>query len=32
MLLEKLKSLQAKYGERFAPRNGWSNPALAKTS
>jgi len=32
MLLEKLKSLQAKYGERFAPRNGWSNPALAKAS
>jgi len=28
VLLEKLKTLQAKYGERFAPRDGWSNPAL----
>jgi len=32
VLLEKLKALQAKYGERFAPRDGWSNPALAKTA
>ncbi len=28
VLLEKLKALQAKYGERFAPRSGWDNPAL----
>ncbi|HJW46108.1 MAG TPA: 3-hydroxyacyl-CoA dehydrogenase NAD-binding domain-containing protein, partial [Lysobacter sp.] len=28
VLLEKLKTLQAKYGERFAPRSGWDNPAL----
>ena len=27
-LLAKLKSLQAKYGERFAPRPGWNSPAL----
>ena len=27
-LLERLKDLQAKYGERFAPRQGWDNPAL----
>ncbi|MFT4178058.1 MAG: 3-hydroxyacyl-CoA dehydrogenase NAD-binding domain-containing protein [Thermomonas sp.] len=27
-LLERLKALQAKYGERFAPRAGWDNPAL----
>lgn len=27
-LLERLKALQAKYGERFAPRQGWDNPAL----
>ena len=32
VLLEKLKALQAKHGERFAPRNGWSNPALQKTA
>lgn len=32
VLLEKLTALQAKYGERFAPREGWSNPALAKTA
>ncbi|MCI4567442.1 3-hydroxyacyl-CoA dehydrogenase NAD-binding domain-containing protein [Lysobacter sp. CFH 32150] len=27
-LLAKLKSLQAKYGDRFAPRPGWDSPAL----
>ena len=27
-LLERLKQLQAKYGERFAPRPGWDSPAL----
>ena len=27
-LLGRLKALQAKYGERFAPRQGWDNPAL----
>jgi len=27
-LLERLKALQAKYGDRFAPRPGWDNPAL----
>ena len=27
-LLERLKALQGKYGERFAPRAGWDNPAL----
>ena len=27
-LLERLKALQGKYGERFAPRPGWDNPAL----
>jgi 3-hydroxyacyl-CoA dehydrogenase/enoyl-CoA hydratase/3-hydroxybutyryl-CoA epimerase len=27
-LVAKLKSLQAKYGERFAPRPGWDSPAL----
>ncbi|KQY51241.1 3-hydroxyacyl-CoA dehydrogenase NAD-binding domain-containing protein [Lysobacter sp. Root494] len=32
VLLEKLKALQTKYGDRFAPREGWSNPALNKTS
>jgi len=31
-LLEKLRALQAKYGERFAPRDGWANPALQKTA
>jgi 3-hydroxyacyl-CoA dehydrogenase/enoyl-CoA hydratase/3-hydroxybutyryl-CoA epimerase len=30
VLVEKLKALQAKYGDRFAPREGWSNPALNK--
>ncbi|MBC7990128.1 MAG: enoyl-CoA hydratase/isomerase family protein [Luteimonas sp.] len=29
-LLEKLKALQAKYGERFAPRPGWDSPALRR--
>ncbi|HRO27274.1 MAG TPA: 3-hydroxyacyl-CoA dehydrogenase family protein, partial [Luteimonas sp.] len=28
VLLERLKALQAKYGDRFAPRPGWDNPAL----
>ena len=27
-LLERLKALQAKYGERFAPRPGWDNAVL----
>ena len=27
-LLDRLKALQGKYGERFAPRPGWDNPAL----
>src|SRR5690606_7638842 len=27
-VLERLQSLQAKYGERFAPRPGWDSPAL----
>ncbi|MFT4256815.1 MAG: 3-hydroxyacyl-CoA dehydrogenase NAD-binding domain-containing protein [Pseudoxanthomonas sp.] len=27
-LLEKLKTLQARHGERFAPRPGWDNPVL----
>jgi 3-hydroxyacyl-CoA dehydrogenase / enoyl-CoA hydratase / 3-hydroxybutyryl-CoA epimerase len=31
-LLAKLKSLQDTYGERFAPRPGWDNPALRKQS
>ena len=26
-LLERLKALQARYGDRFAPRPGWDNPA-----
>ncbi len=29
-LLERLKALQAKYGDRFAPRPGWDSPALRK--
>ncbi len=29
-LLAKLKALQDTYGERFAPRPGWDNPALRK--
>jgi 3-hydroxyacyl-CoA dehydrogenase/enoyl-CoA hydratase/3-hydroxybutyryl-CoA epimerase len=28
VLLGKLKTLEAKYGKRFAPRPGWDNPAL----
>ncbi|PJJ98196.1 3-hydroxyacyl-CoA dehydrogenase [Lysobacteraceae bacterium NML75-0749] len=28
VLLEKLKTLQQRHGERFAPRPGWDNPAL----
>ncbi len=27
-MLERLKALQAKYGDRFAPRPGWDSPAL----
>lgn len=27
-VLERLQALQAKYGERFAPRQGWDSPAL----
>jgi 3-hydroxyacyl-CoA dehydrogenase / enoyl-CoA hydratase / 3-hydroxybutyryl-CoA epimerase len=30
VLLAKLKVLRAKYGDRFAPRPGWDNPALLK--
>ena len=29
VLLAKLAALQAKHGDRFAPRPGWDNPALA---
>jgi 3-hydroxyacyl-CoA dehydrogenase / enoyl-CoA hydratase / 3-hydroxybutyryl-CoA epimerase len=32
VLVEKLKVLQAKYGDRFAPREGWSNPTLQGTT
>ncbi|PJK14805.1 3-hydroxyacyl-CoA dehydrogenase [Lysobacteraceae bacterium NML07-0707] len=28
VLLEKLKALQQRHGERFAPRPGWDNPVL----
>ena len=28
VLLEKLRTLQQRHGERFAPRPGWDNPAL----
>jgi 3-hydroxyacyl-CoA dehydrogenase/enoyl-CoA hydratase/3-hydroxybutyryl-CoA epimerase len=28
VLLDRLKALQAKYGDRFAPRPGWDNPVL----
>jgi 3-hydroxyacyl-CoA dehydrogenase/enoyl-CoA hydratase/3-hydroxybutyryl-CoA epimerase len=28
VLLARLQALQAKYGQRFAPRQGWDNPAL----
>ena len=27
-LLERLKALQARHGDRFAPRPGWDNPVL----
>src|SRR5690606_20212889 len=27
-VLARLQALQAKYGDRFAPRSGWDNPAL----
>jgi len=27
-LLARLQALQAKYGDRFAPRPGWDSPAL----
>ena len=30
VLLAKLEALQAVHGDRFAPRPGWDNPALAK--
>ena len=30
VLLAKLNVLRAKYGDRFAPRPGWDNPALLK--
>lgn len=30
VLLARLNVLQAKYGDRFAPRPGWDNPALLK--
>lgn len=30
VLLAKLEALQAKHGDRFAPRPGWDNPALQK--
>ena len=29
-VLARLKQLQARYGERFAPRQGWDSPALLK--
>jgi len=28
VLLERLKTLQARHGERFAPRQGWDSPLL----
>ena len=28
VLLDRLKALQARYGDRFAPRPGWDNPVL----
>ena len=31
-LLERLKALQGRYGDRFAPRPGWDNPALREAS
>ena len=30
VLLARLQALQARYGDRFAPRPGWDNPALRK--
>ena len=27
-LVERLKALQARHGDRFAPRPGWDNPLL----
>src|SRR5690606_34152929 len=30
VLLARLQALQAKYGDRFAPRAGWDSPALRK--
>jgi 3-hydroxyacyl-CoA dehydrogenase/enoyl-CoA hydratase/3-hydroxybutyryl-CoA epimerase len=29
-VLTRLKQLQARYGDRFAPRQGWDSPALRK--
>jgi len=31
VLLARLKALQAKHGDRFAPRAGWDNPALRES-
>ncbi|MGY0634428.1 3-hydroxyacyl-CoA dehydrogenase NAD-binding domain-containing protein [Luteimonas sp. A478] len=31
-LLERLKALQSRYGDRFAPRPGWDNPTLREAS
>ncbi|MGY0560771.1 3-hydroxyacyl-CoA dehydrogenase NAD-binding domain-containing protein [Luteimonas sp. A277] len=31
-LLERLKALQGRYGDRFAPRPGWDNPTLREAS
>ena len=31
-LLDRLKALQGKYGDRFAPRPGWDHPALRETA
>jgi 3-hydroxyacyl-CoA dehydrogenase/enoyl-CoA hydratase/3-hydroxybutyryl-CoA epimerase len=28
LLLQRLRQLQARHGERFAPRPGWDHPAL----
>jgi 3-hydroxyacyl-CoA dehydrogenase/enoyl-CoA hydratase/3-hydroxybutyryl-CoA epimerase len=32
VLLQRLRQLQARHGERFAPRPGWDHPALRKGS
>ena len=32
VVLGRLKALQAKHGDRFAPRPGWDNPALTRPS